>query len=584
MAIADTITSMQTHTSNAYTMIGYGTDITGINKNLANLSSTIFEAFLEALRTPDTLFTNLPKKSGTGANITLNDTANAPMRITLSPSELSQSGTPTPSSPQAVHTISGSNKVVVNGKNLFHDYSTTSETFHTIAKSKVSNGIKLNGTYDKSSGGDLWLTESKSSSYSSNMTLLKANTQYTISIQLLEGTMNVNNIQGKISSRTINNYTFAWNYKDLTFSNNKWTSTFTTGSSDIYVGAIRFVFNTSSTGEFTNAVLGIQVEENSTFTSYEPYISQEQEVDLGDIEYCKIGNYEDKFIRTSGKNLIDSVETHHGINGNTGAITTENAYLGIDDYVSCKPNTTYTISFQHDVSSATLYVGYKTQSGTYIERVSLGTTRTFTTPNNAYYMFAYVYYASGFSTIGGYVMLNKGSVALDYEPYGSNEWYIKKNIGKVVLDGTETWNITSTNTSSVYRKMTTVLAGQTIPPSSASQVGLMLCNRYLAKSANDTYLKNVGVSMASSGYLEIYDSDFTTNDVSLYKTWLSSNNVILYYVLSTPTYTKITGTLANQLENIYQKLLSYNGTTNISQVNNDLSFNLSVSAIESVGE
>ena len=90
MAIADTITSMQNHTSNAYDMLEYGTDLTGINKNLENLSSTIFEAFLEALRNPDTLFNNLPKTSGSGSNITLNGTAYAPMRITLNPTAISQ--------------------------------------------------------------------------------------------------------------------------------------------------------------------------------------------------------------------------------------------------------------------------------------------------------------------------------------------------------------------------------------------------------------------------------------------------------------------------------------------------------------
>jgi hypothetical protein len=93
MAIADTIQSMQTHTSNAYTMIGYGTDLTGINKNLENLSTSIFNAFLEALRNPDTLFTNLPKITGSGTQISLNDTANAPMRIELGSVALEQETT-----------------------------------------------------------------------------------------------------------------------------------------------------------------------------------------------------------------------------------------------------------------------------------------------------------------------------------------------------------------------------------------------------------------------------------------------------------------------------------------------------------
>ena len=56
-----------------------------------------------------------------GTTLSVDNTANAPMRIELGASEISQAGTPTPSSPQDIHTISGSNKVVVCGKNLFDD-------------------------------------------------------------------------------------------------------------------------------------------------------------------------------------------------------------------------------------------------------------------------------------------------------------------------------------------------------------------------------------------------------------------------------------------------------------------------------
>ena len=51
---------------------------------------------------------------------------------------------------------------------------------------------------------------------------------------------------------------------------------------------------------------------------------------------------------------------------------------------------------------------------------------------------------------------------------------------------------------------------------------------------------------------------------------------------ASPTYTQITGTLAEQLEYVYQLLKSYKGVTNISQVNNDLPFELDVQAIENM--
>ena len=68
------------------------------------------------------------------------------------------------------------------------------------------------------------------------------------------------------------------------------------------------------------------------------------------------------------------------------------------------------------------------------------------------------------------------------------------------------------------------------------------------------------------------------NDLSAFKTWLGNHNTIIYYTAKTPTYTQITGTLKDELEAVW-RANSYKGTTNISQVNNDLPFNLSVTAL-----
>jgi hypothetical protein len=80
----------------------------------------------------------------------------------------------------------------------------------------------------------------------------------------------------------------------------------------------------------------------------------------------------------------------------------------------------------------------------------------------------------------------------------------------------------------------------------------------------------------AQAYLYIFDDNFT--DLATARTELVGT--IIYFPLATPTYTKITGTLAEQLENVYQKMLSYDNQTNISQINNDLAFNISASAIE----
>ena len=64
-----------------------------------------------------------------------------------------------------------------------------------------------------------------------------------------------------------------------------------------------------------------------------------------------------------------------------------------------------------------------------------------------------------------------------------------------------------------------------------------------------------------------------------FKTWLQSNNMPIYYVMETPTYTEITdSTLISQLETLL-KARSYLGQTNITQTNNDLPFIINATAL-----
>lgn len=144
-------------------------------------------------------------------------------------------------------------------------------------------------------------------------------------------------------------------------------------------------------------------------------------------------------------------------------------------------------------------------------------------------------------------------------------WKLEKNIGKVVLDGSETnWNIYGTGTSNWFYYLPLTAESTTA-----------LCNNYSYNMITGSNT-NEGFYLVSN-YLRIrYGTEDTLEN---YKTWLSTHNTNVYYPLATPEYTQITGTLAEQLENVYQKLLSYKGQTNISQINNDLPFVISASAL-----
>ena len=230
-------------------------------------------------------------------------------------------------------------------------------------------------------------------------------------------------------------------------------------------------------------------------------------------------------------------------------------------------------------------------------------------PSNAYYV--------RFNTLNTKVdttMLNEGTTALTYQEYNSTDysvnlgnieyckistyadrifknvssdpdyddtldegdWYIKKNIGKVVLDGTENWGQntaqTLTNTSLYY----TPLIDSTLNVSQAIKSNYFNYTQLWSTDIEGIY------GYSGSNALRIRINTSTASDTDEFKTWLSNNNTIVYYVLNTPTYTKITDDdLILQLENI-QIMKTYNEQTNISQINADLPFQITAETVKSL--
>ena len=196
-------------------------------------------------------------------------------------------------------------------------------------------------------------------------------------------------------------------------------------------------------------------------TTYTPYTSQEADIDLGDIEYCKIGNYEDRIFR--------NVE-------------------GDPDYDSQRTGTWY---IKKNIEKYTI-------------------------PNNA----------------GGYNS-------------GSNWFYI----------GTS--NFTNINSTANTPLLSTHFEN---------------INLQLSGNENVNGIWNIGT--------HIVIRNTALSSASDYQTFFTNNNVIMYSPLATPTFTPITGTLAEQLEYVYKNMLSQTGQTNISQVNNDLPFVINATTLK----
>lgn len=366
----------------------------------------------------------LIKQNSSDTNLTINDTAECPMPIELSPSELSQESEPTPTSPQDVHTITGSNTLSLYNKNLIINANIEQGgfNFHT--------GVNYNST-----------SQLRETVYN-----ILPNIQYTISCNEALGEVavccfdNNNNSLDGYSSTTTNNY-----------------YTFTTKENTSYI-KVRIGNNTYP--KTTSNNYNIQLEKNANKTNYQVRTTNNYTITLGDLEYCKIGNYSDIFF----KNTTDSE-----------------------------------------------------------------------------------YYDSTLEL---------------------NKWYLKKNIVKVVLDGSEGWTLANTPNVFYMSFLNENYLDENNIPLSNYFIGVTNASNAVVMGGNKINTIALGKPNAPRIYIK---TDIVNSAIGL-ETWLSNNNVVIYYQLETPTNILLNDTLQAEIEQIYNWLLSYQGQTNISQINYDLPF------------
>ena len=534
-------------------MISYGYPLT--NETFRQYVSGVFQAMINSMS--DTLnptWNNLPKLTTTPAtSLSINNTIEAPMRMELGSSALEQT--------------------TYTGNQLFNASAITRSGF------EISN----NGQTIK-------------------IPLATSGNGYYATYQLLKDlcpTLQVGDIAylyADTNYNTINKYiqltgtgSGLWN-----FGNSK---TITQNDLD---GGVAFYGNRYGDGETTQQVIltNFRITKIAN-ASFEPYVggtaspnpSYPQDIHsisgnnsvkvkdgnnanedtytltLGNIEYCKIGNYEDKFIRNSGKNLFNPSDLVQGYLSNT--LIDNRTTTARTDAILLKAGTYY-YKFKYASEiwvKMVTYTNTTDTSGTYVfNSKSSNYSTTFTLENDTYVRFGFDETLSNITTSATIMLSNEN---IDYEPYGTNEWYIKKAIGKVVLDGSESWSNNGETTD----------YGQYVHATTDKEYGAtnMICDKFISK-VSPTENSIAGRNTNSSLYITIAKS-IVPYGRDNFKTWLASNNTIVYYPLITPTYTQITGTLANELESIYNAM-SKNGTTNISQVNNDLAFVISPTLLQ----
>lgn len=225
--------------------------------------------------------------------------------------DTAQNGTPTPDAPVVVQTVTGQQTVTVHGKNMFNP--------------ALLSQVEGYNTYNSATG--LWTTSNLGSYYRSifydaassggNRDVSKivgpltANTTYTVKLYDF-----VNNTI--TTSRPMSYALFHSDNTVIAGSNVRVESffTFTTPDEACYLDIRRL--ESGGTVSFSKIMIIEGTYTEQTMPSYEPYQSQPYTVNLGSIELCKLGTYQD-YIYKSGsdwyvhkeiqKLLVDGVNT-----------------------------------------------------------------------------------------------------------------------------------------------------------------------------------------------------------------------------------------------------------------------------------
>ena len=302
-------------------------------------------------------------------------------------------------------------------------------------------------------------------------------------------------------------------------------------------------------------------------------------------------------VNVSEKNLCSSTELQSARN--------------IRFYIDKKIEKTLTISFttNESLNNNSLYLSATdTLVTTITANANTKATATFTLSDEQYSAIQnatnpyFLLFKSGANfTVPNDAQIENGSIATTYEPYHNKDyeidlgdielckigdykdiifknnqlseyydstldedsWYIKKSIGKVVLDGSESWTTIQAYGKNYYA----VTISDILVSDSGNNDALLFSNYYIGYKSNELVsntTKDYGICRRNN-QTQVLVRDKDTNTLEVLKTWLSTHNTEIIYPLATPTYEKITNaTLITQLEAIETET-----GTNIFEVSNE---------------
>lgn len=345
-------------------------------------------------------------------------------------------------------------------------------------------------------------------------------------------------------------------------------------------------YDTSSTDTSEHVMINV----GSTALPYEPYQSQSYELNLG-------------------KNLlfIDGTRISEGLTNtitNSRVVingTSTNTYTSMTFNMNCKLEAgTYTFSIQETLKKQIGFIANFSDGTTQTYNITPGNkSTTFTTTSEIINYRLYMETTNGTSyNLVVLPMLEKGSQATSYAPYfepiqlckiedyqdyiynNGGKWFKHKVVEKTIFNGSENWSKYSGS------KRFYITINNALSPSTNYDIAKMLCDKFIVYSANETSSQTTtdGISLTTTNELDLRLVSYNDETLANFKTWLSNNNVTLYYVRSTPTEEEITETtLINQLNSMKYGAESYYGITNIMITSEELQPILKVQTLDKIG-
>lgn len=222
------------------------------------------------------IYNAFPSTTGEGEEPSINGTAEVPFKEIGLKGNTSQEGTPTPDSPQDIHTVSGDNTINICGKNLL----------------KLTNETKTDRGITGIISNDNVLT------YSGTATGPYSNCTTEIPFILPSGTYTFSIDHATTNNERIVLFLSGGTSQTIVIMGGKTSNTFTSNGTNttMRVDITNIISGTSYSG-----TVKMQLEKGSTATTYEPHIGNSYPISLGNIELCKIGDYQDRIYKDNGK-------------------------------------------------------------------------------------------------------------------------------------------------------------------------------------------------------------------------------------------------------------------------------------------